>query len=366
MIGEYDTQEGIERFLHSFEGLQELRLQRKAAFERRERLSPWLVMRHFFLDNQGGCWELSQKDRYIKEEIAKLPTVSSVFPETLTYSMASLIPRHVVTCACCNKPIALNEYPEVVKQEASGHVILDMTPYAGMSLKSVESVIAMRTDGRYSVWEKTPVRNQKEGENEINEWRLERNDYIIQAGDECQFPCFRYYHRECFTRLKSESSLKEFTEIFTQAGFQNIQMTEIPNRYCPCDYCEPWQEVTTQIGKFVIGWRKRVISIDWGKPDYAHLFEKENVTKWETGIHAWGDQKAIEYLKAIRELSANETEEKSCSNCAHFWYESPNHYDQPYPEFACSKGHWDGVASKEEMDALDKPNNCDDWRKKNR
>jgi hypothetical protein len=239
-----------------------------------------------------------------------------------------------------------------------------MTPYAGMSLKGIESVIAMRTDGRYSVWDKTPVKNQKEGNNEINEWRSERNDYIIQAGDECQFPCVRYYHRECFKKQQSERSLKEFTEIFTQAGFQDFYMTEIPNQYCSCDYCEPWQKVTTLIVDFVIGWRKRVISIDWGNLSCAHLFDKEDVTKWESGIHAWGAQKAIEYLGAIRELCMNETQERSCSNCAHFWYEPPNRYDQPYPEFACTKGHWEDVASKEEMEALDKPNNCDDWKAK--
>lgn len=298
MSREYNTQEGIEKFVHSFEGLQELKLQRKAALARGEKLSPWLVMRHFFLDNQGGCWELSQKDRYIKEAIAKLPLVSSTFPETLTYSMASLIPGHVMACARCNKPIMLQDYSDAIKKEVGGHVILDMTPYAGISLKNAELVLAMRTDGRYSVWDKTPVKNQMLGG---GEWRYERNDYIIQTGDECQFPCVKYYHGACYSELKSENSRKEFFEIFATAGFQDFHMTEIPNQYCPCDYCEPWQEVTTRIGKFTIGWRKRVISIDWGRRDYTCLFEKEDVTKWDTGIHAWGNDKAAEYLKRVLE-----------------------------------------------------------------
>jgi len=56
-----------------------------------------------------------------------------------------------------------------------------------------------------------------------------------------------------------------------------------------------------------MGWRKRVISIEWQenyKPfDMDELFATEEVTKWERdgkhGIHAWGKDKAYEYLKKV-------------------------------------------------------------------
>lgn len=77
-----------------------------------------------------------------------------------------------------------------------------------------------------------------------------------------------------------------------------------------------------------MGWRKRVLHIDWAAvlenrlaridkldidPRYAErqaimtawdgktLFPDDDVTRWETGVHAWGADKAVEYLKALRE-----------------------------------------------------------------
>ena len=56
-----------------------------------------------------------------------------------------------------------------------------------------------------------------------------------------------------------------------------------------------------------MGWRKRVISIEWQKNykpfDMKELFGEEDVTKWEDdgkrGIHAWGSAKAYIYLKKV-------------------------------------------------------------------
>lgn len=52
---------------------------------------------------------------------------------------------------------------------------------------------------------------------------------------------------------------------------------------------------------------------------------------------------------------------KRCANCIHFWYEAPC-FDQPYPEFACTKGHWDGIASQEDQDALQEEIGCKDHK----
>lgn len=86
---------------------------------------------------------------------------------------------------------------------------------------------------------------------------------------------------------------------------QPIYVEELPNGYC-CQWCckhLPWFKVTTRVGVFTIGWRKRVISIDWfetrGTKTSDELFANENVTKHERGIHAWGPEKAYDYIQAI-------------------------------------------------------------------
>jgi len=84
-----------------------------------------------------------------------------------------------------------------------------------------------------------------------------------------------------------------------------IFVEEIPNGYCSSWCCAhlPWFVVTTIVGRITIGWRKRVINIDWEAIEKAkmaqELFPKEEVTKGDKYIHAWGVEKAREYIAAI-------------------------------------------------------------------
>lgn len=91
-----------------------------------------------------------------------------------------------------------------------------------------------------------------------------------------------------------------------------VYVDEIPNEYSPQYYkaLDPWFVVTTPKGRIKIGWRKRVMEIDWtdtvspfpfGKQKAQELFPDENVTKGEYYIHAYGYEKAKEYIKKILE-----------------------------------------------------------------
>lgn len=105
--------------------------------------------------------------------------------------------------------------------------------------------------------------------------------------------------KKAFDNLKTE-----LLEVF---GDRMIYAKEIPNEYCSCYHCKltsPWFEVTTTKGIIKIGWRKKVINIDWSnmnRPDADTLFPGEDVTKHEKSIHAWGYEKAKEYINKILE-----------------------------------------------------------------
>jgi hypothetical protein len=86
---------------------------------------------------------------------------------------------------------------------------------------------------------------------------------------------------------------------------REIFVEEIPNGYCSEWCCKhlPWFVVTTRLGRITIGWRKRVIQIDWKDSKITktamELFENEDVTKGDTYIHAWGYEKAKEYMQKL-------------------------------------------------------------------
>ncbi|MCA8938234.1 MAG: hypothetical protein KDB07_00370 [Planctomycetes bacterium] len=48
-----------------------------------------------------------------------------------------------------------------------------------------------------------------------------------------------------------------------------------------------------------IGWRKRVVEIDWSDTPVRRLVGKDDVTKTETLIHAWSVGKVVEYLSEL-------------------------------------------------------------------
>lgn len=84
-------------------------------------------------------------------------------------------------------------------------------------------------------------------------------------------------------------------------GYQ-IFSEETQNEYDQ-DSFFPWFIITTTKGKIKIGWRKRVIQIDWSDSIINQLskeiFPEEDVTKFDKVIHAWGYEKAKEYIDKL-------------------------------------------------------------------
>ncbi len=60
-----------------------------------------------------------------------------------------------------------------------------------------------------------------------------------------------------------------------------------------------WWFVKTPSGWVEIGWRKRVISINWSDTNIKKIVTQDDVTKNDWIVHAWSVEKAIEYLSVI-------------------------------------------------------------------
>jgi len=95
--------------------------------------------------------------------------------------------------------------------------------------------------------------------------------------------------------------------LFVLAGIPVTKLHKLENKYWPDhpDYADvrrrsPWWLATTPFGPIEIGWRKRVISISWEDTPARQVVTDDDVTKDDTGVHAYSYVKALEYLTALR------------------------------------------------------------------
>jgi hypothetical protein len=324
---EYDTVQGITAYLNDLDGLNRLIRDRNVAgYDRKERLRDFVILGRWFADacgNFGKCkFELNYKPTDIP---AALPKV--VEPKDLYAMLAGLsishgfesgaAPSHVI-CPECDKGWTLETAHDthVRKDER----VIPLQP--GRSIADHEKDLAGSKEGVFRFGSEPGIRNPKfidlsphpEYKNSVvNEkgWRYHHppfnnervtQEYIAEAGDESSLTVFIFEHTRCSELRQARWSREFFTEVFTGAGFKNLVMNEIPNEYCPCEACGPWFLAKIPAGDLKIGWRKRVINIDWKGTGKAlpTLFESEEVTRGDDHIHAWGKEKAIEYLAKLR------------------------------------------------------------------
>jgi len=105
-------------------------------------------------------------------------------------------------------------------------------------------------------------------------------------------------------------NLNELQSLFNGRKDKVGFFEEIPNRYGPEGDAwyinQPWYKVHTLFGAMIVGWRKRVINIDWsgmptvpaGKVLFPEVIE-EGITVGKDFVHAWSLTKGQEYVNKI-------------------------------------------------------------------
>jgi len=346
----YDTKRGISHALTSLEGFHNLVVERHTAgYDRGERLNEFVIFGRYSFDTCGNCSKATNTTP--KELFPNIPDVltdeefwiyvkkhsSKEMHFSFAYNGGDL-PLPMLKCCHCGKTWDLqNCYDTVVRHSTQVYPLID---FVGQRLWDVKVFYAQRNDAIYRMQPDILIRNDKyidlslkypNSEHDYEKsvvknergWLSEKegitDDYIIQSGDEGFFNVLKYFHHTCNKIDRRQTTETKFKKIFEKAGFKDIIMLATPNEYCSCELCAPWFNVNTEFGTIKIGWRKRVINIDWDSPESSviktmnargkflqkkilPLFEDENVTKGDSGIHAWGWEKAQEYLTKIYNL----------------------------------------------------------------
>lgn len=94
---------------------------------------------------------------------------------------------------------------------------------------------------------------------------------------------------------------KQVEGLAALAGIPFRSIYETPNQYWQgkSDIRGPWWLIITNAGVIRIGWRKRVIEIDWSDVGRHVDVTNDEVTKDGTLVHAWTYPKALEYLTTL-------------------------------------------------------------------
>lgn len=110
------------------------------------------------------------------------------------------------------------------------------------------------------------------------------------------------------TRTEKEqvTEIEYYRALLLLAGVPYTAEFEIKNGYHGYSsdpiYCQPWLMIMTKWGAVKIGWRKRVINIDWRDSNYPDALV-EPPESWITHdkgfIHCYGYEQAITALKGM-------------------------------------------------------------------
>ena len=313
----YDTAESIETFLANLGNLHTLKkLRYEAGYIRKEKLNEFIVLGRFYLDTCGNFSIIIKDGSRTKvpaELVNNLPSVvsySNIFnwlePNTLICSTSYWLPPTFAKCVICDEHFTIKNCHDVTTKNKHIHYNLDQ--FIGQKLTDIKQIPEFVHKVEHRVSNELIGSDfifNKDGYNKVG-WKHVDKDYIIKAGDKAAIDKIEFIHNECNRLNTIESSLVIFKEIFNKAGYNNVILNGIQNRYHNSkeydDYCPPWYIARIEgISPIIIGWRKSVINISWEKSgkDLLHLFKSEDVTKGECMIHAHGYDKAVEYLKII-------------------------------------------------------------------
>ena len=240
----YDTRSGIEGILkeHGLAGLDVLsEARRTAGYERKERLGTWVIWGRVSLGSTGNTYPITEGAPadvgYYRPGRDYEPV-----PTVMTMEETKEWTSHL-TSTCVSVPKSYSR-----------------CPHCGEG------------------WSSRNIR-----------------DFIYRDGE--------FAHKECVALQRHQQDWTQLNRIRTAAGLGMVEAYPIPSQYSDNRvYCGPWMVLKTQHGQIRMGWRKRVISIQWDDTNEAITapFEQEDVTKDAHLIHAWGEEKAIAYLTALR------------------------------------------------------------------
>lgn len=246
--------------------------------------------------------------------------------ESISFAMKSNIPPAGMTCAHCKKPWSItNIYDCTVTHSTETYPLAD---FVGQTLRDVKRTYAERIDAAYQMQPDILIRNDRhidltlkypntekswEKDVVVNQmgWLAERDgvtdERIVEVGDDGFFNRWQYFHVACRDAHVAERTKEEFDGILREAGYTELTLVPCRNEYGSVAYRGPWYLFSYKGATIRVGWRKRVIEIDWSRVDsaalrasIAELFTDVESTHTDKVVHASNPTEAAQFLSDIR------------------------------------------------------------------
>ena len=132
---------------------------------------------------------------------------------------------------------------------------------------------------------------------------VDRETYLIKDGDTLHFEVCRFWHVECHAEKLANERFIEFGNALMKAGFGILSARQVENEYGSGEWRGPWWEFKTEHGKIRLGWRKRVIDMDFS--DVAPmLVVSADTTKSPGFAHAWTLEDVTKFLQLAKEAKS--------------------------------------------------------------
>lgn len=241
----YDTREGLQARLESggLSGLREIaKARREAGYDRKERMKEWYILGIFCADSVGNF---------------------------------SLI---------------------------SDGAPIDAYKFLGMSVPYPPDVMTREEIGTYTQrWTITHGPCLPPGDDRCDRcgrgWTLDNvRDYF----GESRTP----RHLSCNRLATIEREQRYMRDLVKRSEIPYTGLYMIPNEYARgSDFFGPWFMIETHAGRIKIGWRKRVMEIDWSETAFSatgeDVVDKPKVTHGPKYVHAWDGDKAVEALRKL-------------------------------------------------------------------
>jgi hypothetical protein len=324
----YNTVAGITHFyLRDLAGLNQLAADRRAAANRKEPLNEFCVLGRFLLDTSGHCSPITEnapadlyrvnpydKDSHVPLVLNHEELWAFMRGEMLTSSMGWGFPPEYATCPLCGARWTIENCHDIIVDQ--GHEYIDISDFAGLRLADIKEIPSLVGKVKHFIDRDSvgcPVGTKGEGIRNTTSgqpWRYVEKDHVVMLGDVAFVQTLIFKHDACYRRDLARRQREEMERAFAKAGYPKVNLITIPNEYhgggnngrkLPY-YAAPWYMAQVGDGPIIkIGWRKSVISINWEATGKAlpDLFAGEEVTKESYLVHAWGYDKAAEYLAKL-------------------------------------------------------------------